>query len=372
MNGTIIKRGERPCFDGCDFVVQLPPERKGTKIRLLQLTDMQIIDSTQRRTPDRLRIDEINAWLPRNFDIQCGNHIRSLVTQIQPDLIFITGDLVYGSFDDQGSTFQWFCRLMDSFQIPWAPVFGNHDNESLMGVDWQCAQLEQCEYCLFQRGNVSGNGNYSVGIAVEDQLIRVIHMLDSNGCSGGIDSAIVKTKGMLPDQLALVKDNTARIRKAQGREVPGFMAFHIPVDCFVEAETEKGYRTEEKPLYILGVDVPARDGDFGFKLRNYAYAKTGEDFIGFLQEQNIQGVFVGHIHTVSTCITYREIRWVFGLKTGQYDYHVPGQVGGTMVCLEQDDFSVTYVPSGVPYAQLAGNCDTFAEVFAESKILLEG
>ena len=74
-------------FEGCDFVIQT----EKTKIKLLQLTDMQIIDSFQRRTPDRLRIDEINAWNPANFDAQCGNQIRSLVTQTKPDLIFITG-----------------------------------------------------------------------------------------------------------------------------------------------------------------------------------------------------------------------------------------------------------------------------------------
>ena len=87
-------------FNGCDFVVQLGAERKDTNIKLLQITDTQIIDSMQMRTPDRLRPDEISAWDPRNFDAQCGDHIRSLVTQTSPDLIFITGDLVYGEFAD--------------------------------------------------------------------------------------------------------------------------------------------------------------------------------------------------------------------------------------------------------------------------------
>ena len=160
-------------FSGCDFVVQLGDKRKNTKIKLLQITDMQFIDSMQRRTPDRLRIGEINAWIPENFDKQCGNQIRSLITQTNPDLIFITGDMIYGSFDDKGSTFEWFCVFMDSFEIPWAPVFGNHDNESVKGVAWQCEKLQKSKNCLFRRGNVSGNGNYTVGIATGDKLIRV-------------------------------------------------------------------------------------------------------------------------------------------------------------------------------------------------------
>lgn len=49
-------------FPGCDFVIQLGEQRKNTPIKLLQLTDMQVIDAQQRRTPDRIRSDEIAAW----------------------------------------------------------------------------------------------------------------------------------------------------------------------------------------------------------------------------------------------------------------------------------------------------------------------
>ena len=104
---------------GCDFILDLPIERKGTPIRLLQLTDMQIIDAEQRRTPDRLRIDEIIAWSPDRFDENFGDHVRSLVATTCPDMIFLTGDMVYGSFDDAGTTFEWFCSFMSSLGIPW-------------------------------------------------------------------------------------------------------------------------------------------------------------------------------------------------------------------------------------------------------------
>ena len=112
---------------GCDFIVHIDEKRK---IKLLQITDMQLIDSAQRRTPERLRQDEINAWHSETFDGVFGNHLKSLVAQTNPDLIFITGDMVYGSFDDNGTSLEWFCEFMDSFKIQWAPIFGNHDNES--------------------------------------------------------------------------------------------------------------------------------------------------------------------------------------------------------------------------------------------------
>ena len=355
-------------FNGCDFVIALGEERKNTQIKLLQITDTQIIDSAQRRTPDRLRPDEIGAWQPQYFDVQCGNHIRSLVNQTRPDIIFITGDLVYGSFDDNGTTFEYFCKLMDSFNIPWAPVWGNHDNESAKGVSWQCDRLKMCEWCLFDRGNVSGNSNYTVGIAIGDKLIRVLHMLDSNGCKHGNDE-VIKQRGLYPDQLEWVEKNTELIFSAQGRKVPAFMAFHYPVDCFELAETAKGYKTEERKKYVIGVDVPVKDNDFGFKLESYEPIVTLDGFIEFLKRQNVDGVFVGHVHNNTTSIEYENIRWTFGMKTGQYDYHIPGQLGGTLITLENEYFSVSHVPSLVPYAPMPGKAKMFRDFFFEDNLI---
>lgn len=365
MKYDIIKGTENKAFAGCDFVVRLSSDRKNTKVRILQLTDTQVIDASQRRTPDRLREDEIIAWSPENFDAQCGDHIRSLVAQTRPDLIILTGDIVYGSFDDQGRTFEWFCDLMDSFQIPWAPVFGNHDNESRKGVDWQCARFEKSPYCLFARGHVSGNSNYSVGIAIAETLIRVIHMIDSNGCSDSEDPSVIKEKGIYPDQLELIEANTSFISHTQNKSVPAFMAFHIPISCFREAELVKGYQSDERIFYSIGVDVPALDKDFGFKQEKYMPIEMGDEFIKFLHAQCVDGVFVGHHHKNCTCIDYENIKWVFGLKTGQYDDHLPGQLGGTLITLENESFSVSHVPALVHYAPMPGKAKMFQDFFAD-------
>ena len=137
---------------GCDFVLELGEERKGTEIRLLQLTDMQVIDAGQCRTENRLRLDEKAAWTRENVEQQCYAHIRSLVAQTKPDMIFITGDVVYGEFDDSGESLRDFIRFMDAFRIPWTLVFGNHDNEAAIGVERQCELYASSRYCMFRRG----------------------------------------------------------------------------------------------------------------------------------------------------------------------------------------------------------------------------
>lgn len=343
---------------GCDLVLSLPENRKNTRIKLLQLTDMQVIDSYQRCTPDRLREDEITAWSPDKFDANFGNQARSLITQTRPDMIFITGDMVYGSFDDKGTTFEWFCDFMDSFGIPWAPVFGNHDNESARGVDWQCERLAACKYSMFKRGEVTGNSNYTVGIAVGGELVRVMHMLDSNGC--------LMPYGIYPDQVELMRVNTEKITATAGREVPAFAAFHIAIPEYRCAELEKGYATEERSFYVIGVDIPSKDGDFGMKYESHS-KKRGNmgEYLDAFKRCNIDGVFVGHQHNISTCISWEGIRWCYGLKTGQYDFHVPGSLGGTIITLEGDGFEVAHVPALVPMSPMPGGAGFFKDYFVE-------
>ncbi len=259
-------------------------------------------------------------------------------------MIFITGDMVYGEFDDSGKTFTRFCEFMESFQIPWAPVFGNHDNETNKGVLWQCNMLEQCEFCLFKRGNVSGNSNYVVGIADGDKLIDVMYMLDSNGCTQSKDENVIKHRGIYPDQVEFIKSRGNEIKKAQGYMPPSIVAFHIPTMDFIEAEQAKEYATNERKVYNIGVDVTACDGDFGC---NYETFKNGAiDAVGFreaLKAVHAQGVFAGHHHCINTCISYDGIRWTFGLKTGQYDYHNQGQLGGTQVRLTRDGLEINHL-----------------------------
>ncbi len=329
--------------NGCDFIVSLDESRKNTKIKLLQITDMQFIDAEQRRYPDRLCEKEIEIWQPENLDKLCGDHIRRLVSLTSPDLIFLTGDLVYGSFDDNGTVFEYFCDLMDSFEIPWAPVFGNHDNESKRGVRWQCEQFEKSKYCLFKRGEVSGNGNYSVGIAVGEELVRVLHMADTNGCSDCEHQDVIKESGIYPDQIELIKKKTELVEKASGKKIPAFIAFHIPTNEFKEAERAKGYINETREVYTIGKDVVACDGDFGAKHTDFRTTKVETPLLGFLKECNIEAVFCGHWHRINTVIGYEGIKWVFGMKTGKYDSHTSDEIGGTLVSLDGAGFEIKHI-----------------------------
>lgn len=340
-------------FEGCDFVLELGQERKGDEIRVLQLTDMQIIDSSQCRTENRLRHDEMEAWRRDTVEGNCYNHIKSIVAQTKPDLIFITGDIVYGEFDDSGEILADFIDFMDSFSIPWTAVYGNHDNESAIGMEKQCEMYENGKHCMFKRGTVSGNSNFTVGISIDGELKRVMYMLDSHGA--------LRSQDICPDQIEYMTKKAIALKEKYNTVADGFVACHIPIDYYKKAAYDKGYATDERQNFNIGVDVEQKDDDMGFLYEACGTndcIKTDENFAKFLKLANIKGMFVGHHHNVCTSIKNDGIRWVFGLKTGQYDYHIAGQTGGTLITInrENTDFSVRHIPSLVksnPFPALA-------------------
>lgn len=306
-------------------------------IRILQITDMQIIDANQRRFPDRIKGWSVEAWVPENNEKNLYSHIRYLKEKTNPDLIIITGDIIYGEFDDAGTSFVEFCNFMDSLEIPWAPVYGNHDNESYKGIDWQCETFANAKYSLFKRGEVFGNSNYSIGIYQNGTLQRIMYMVDSNGCG-----KLAISQGLREDQIQWVKDTAAKYP-----DVPSFLCYHIPSGDFIDAYIAQGYLEKPDPAHTdfvkfeIGVDVEAKNGDFG-KKREWVTAPALR-LMPMFKECRTDGVFAGHYHINNTSVLHEGIRFTFGLKTGLYDYYDKTAIGGTAITLNGKDFKVEHV-----------------------------
>lgn len=324
-----------------DFTLNI--ERDGD-VRILQITDMQTIDANQRRTPDRIGGWKLDDWVPEKNEENSYRFIRELVERTSPDLIIVTGDIIYGEFDDAGTSLEEFCRVMDGFEIPWAPVYGNHDNESKKGVEWQNAQFENAKYCLFKKGEVYGNGNYSIAVRQNGKLIRKIAMMDSNGCG-----ALGITAGFRPDQLEWLESTMN-----EAESVPGFVCFHIQTRDFADAYIAAGYMSDygtpdNWKRFEIGKDVEAKNGDFG---KRYEWFGLQVPPIQPLCKKiGIDGVFAGHDHINNTSVLYDGVRYTFGLKTGLYDYYDHTAIGGTLISLSDTDFSVKHVYCDAPVSK---------------------
>ena len=320
---SIYKVVEAPeydnAFDLVDFIVEIPENRDPV---ILHLTDMQIIDSSQQRTPSRLGGEgssQVVYWSPENKDIRCYDYLRDIITSTNPDLILITGDLVYGEFDDNGENFLELISFMEGFNIPWAPVFGNHDNESYLGVDWQCDQLESAENCLFLQREMTGNGNYTVGIKQGDELTRVFFMLDSNGCSGAqnVNSHTKTGVGFGADQIKWYTSVANEIIE-KSPETNISMAFHIQLSVFGDAFAK--YGTNGSTPVNLETLTDKSEGDFGYigAVLKGAWDSDKSVWNGF-KALGVDSVLVGHEHANSASIMYEGIRLQYGMKCSTYD-----------------------------------------------------
>lgn len=326
-----------------DFHIDAPV---GEPMRVLQLTDMQIIDAGQQRFPERLGANswKLTVWAADQFEHNCYEQIRQLVADTKPHLILITGDIVYGEFDDAGTTLDSFLDFMGSLNTPWAPVFGNHDNESKLGVTEQCRRYAAARNCLFARGDVTGNSNYTIGIYEGGRLARVLYMTDSNGCYGSSDPEVRRQRGFGDDQLAWLESVASTV------DAPGILCCHIPTEDCVDALTANGYQSEEAldshGNFVIGADVPAaHPDDCGYKnevmLRKHCLARMAP----FYHAHHVDGMLVGHFHKINTSILHEGVRYVFGTKTGIYDYHTLNKTGGTLLTMDEGlrSFTVKHI-----------------------------
>lgn len=294
-----------------DFIVDV---EGGRSPRILQLSDPQIIDPTQGRRNENADNDPDKRL--KDMEERCFRYIRQVVNNTKPDLILIAGDIVYGQYDDSGEALKELITFIDGFGIPWAPVYGNHDNESNIGVLWQNEQLENAEHCLFKTGNVTGNGNYTVGIRQNGKLTRVFFMMDSNGCDNPGKNSILHVmpggKGFMEDQVEWFTRQGAAIKEAYPDANISFV-LHIPFIVFNEAMASV-------PVGDMGLTAAGNE-NFGY----LPYQKCGVDWdrdhaiYNAMKELGTDSIMVGHIHWHSASIVYEGIRFQFGQKSSTYD-----------------------------------------------------
>lgn len=352
-----------------DFLVTV---KTGKDPVVLQLSDTQIIDAGQCRYNGRLGAYALDYWGTDKVEARCYQYVRETIEAVQPDLILLTGDNVYGEFDDAGTVLADFVEFMDSFKIPWVPIMGNHDIESKKGADWISRQYENAEYCLFEQKGLTGNGNYSVGIAQGGQLKRVFYMLDSNG-TGAISAESVANghsvswQGFGQDQIDWYTAQITELR-AVSPETKISFAYHIPSKAVMDAYKKYGYTDSGIPAPInIDTHPDKAEGDFGILGEDGAVWDADYKVWNGMKALGVDSVFVGHEHCNSASVVCDGVRFQFGQKSSAYDklnqvdmatgriFGADGEVGtqligGTVLPLDEADGSLK-----APYIYLCEN-----------------
>ena len=250
--------------------------------------------------------------------------ITYLVEQTKPDLITLTGDQTWSNENliCLKSLISW----LDSYKIPYAPVFGNHDygnekNSSVAELNYCCDLYEHGKYSLFSRGpsNLGSLGNYVINIMEEGKIYKTLYMIDS-----GYEEKISD------EQIAWVEWNAEGIKNENGGDyVKGMCFLHKPLPEYYDAYRK--FRNGNPEVEAIG------DVEVHYSLNG----STQNGFFEVAKNCGVTDIVCGHQHGNSFTLKYDGVRLTFAVKTGElvgyYDDGTTNLNGASSFILKNND-----------------------------------
>lgn len=156
----------------------------GSKFKIMQLADLHY------STGYGKCLQHVSSPTDMEGDCQADplslQHIEAFLDKEDPDLVVLTGDQIYGNGapDAETALLKVLAPLIRR-KVPWAAVFGNHDDENTnMNRAQQMAYMETLPYSLASAGpeDVDGVGNYWLQILApkSDNPAVTLYFLDTH------------------------------------------------------------------------------------------------------------------------------------------------------------------------------------------------
>ncbi len=252
------------------------------------------------------------------FSFGTSMTIKRLVNQVKPDLITITGDIV--CTDSTVYAVKRITDLFDSFCIPWAPVFGNHDGEGNADLNYLADVMMSSEYCVMKKGDPEmGVGNYIINIAEESsgEITETLFMMDTHRTH--LNEKQIKWFESCASAINKLTDN--------GTEITAF--FHIPTVQYQYAYDEgwdadaKEWKTEYNADGKCNEKICCERDENGNPRENGFFAAA--------KNAGTKFIFCGHEHRNNFSVEYEGIRLTYTLKVGYTSGVHIGYHGGTII-----------------------------------------
>ncbi|MDE7163340.1 MAG: metallophosphoesterase family protein [Clostridia bacterium] len=272
-------------------------------------------------------------------DIQVANidacneafvEIDKLVKKEKPDLIILTGDNL--EVPQHSNVLDTLVDNMESYNIPWAPVFGNHDAEGILTKDTMADKFIAAKNCIFYKreDGVDGVGNYVINLKESGHKTAYsLFLIDSNMYDGQGGYDWIHT-----NQIEWYEQTVNFIKEQNGEKtVPSLAFFHIPVPEFEDARIsfENGEST-----------------GFGTFRERISPGSINSGFFSVAKELgSTKAIICGHEHINNCDILYQGIRLVYGLKSSRFSYYNEDLLGATIITLSSSaiDISNSYFAS---------------------------
>lgn len=258
-----------------------------------------------------LMFTDTQLWSNPADNSKCYQEMDKLVELSEPDLIVLPGDNL-SAFASRFSINN-FIKHLDSYGVPWATTFGNHDAEiPTTSKNWQADKYLSSKNAVFEKGpsNLYGCGNYVINITENGEPVYSLFMLD-NGEYTKYDDGSKSEIWMGYEQIAWYEWNIKGIENAVGHKVDSMVFSHFAQPELSEA-IEKYAVKDENGAYT----VPE---EYGFGKCSYlpCCADVNSGFFDKCKELgSTKYLFCGHDHENNASITYDGITMTYGLKTG--------------------------------------------------------
>lgn len=281
-----------------------------------------------------LLFTDIQLWTLVSDNRRAFAIMDELVEMTDPDLIVLPGDNVSGISTDI-LTLQLVSK-MESYGVPWAPVFGNHDAEGNATLEWQGDRFEEAEHCLFDRGptDLYGVGNYFVNIFEDGTPIYSLCFMDNGRYIDYGD----RTAETYVDyaQIAWYKWNIEGLNAEFGTSVPSMSFSHFAFPEMREAVEKYGILSDDG-RYVIPEDMG--QGSCAY-LPGAAPVNSG--FFETAKASGLTHAFFGHDHENDARITVDGVTLSYGLKTGPSPrpWNSAKEYGGTVITIGDGGVSV--------------------------------
>lgn len=278
--------------------------------------------------------------------------VKTLIERVKPDLITVSGDLSWAGNDH---AYDMLADFLDSFEIPWAPVWGNHDNQG--GADCIDAVADRYlghKYCVYEKGDPAiGNGNYVIAVEENGTLVSAILMMDSHDrmpytdADGNEQMAWAR---LTEPQIEWYREQIKALHERGCDDTSIIM--HIPFYAYRHAAqaayrdySEEARKQLTPETAVPGADCwnPGYEASLGVQYEGVcSYEYDDGVFDAVLELGSTKHVIVGHDHINNWIIRYRGVYLVYSLKAGAGCYWNPILNGGTVLEIGSDGAERVY------------------------------
>ncbi|KAJ6581440.1 Metallo-dependent phosphatase [Mycena capillaripes] len=330
------------------------------RFKILQIADLHYSTSAGvcRETPASL------SCTGGSDNLTTNSLIGAVLSIEKPDLVVFTGDQLNGQGTswDPKSVLAKFSRAVADQGIPWAVVFGNHDEET-GGVrkEEQVRLMQALPYSLVEAGpkDIHGVGNYVLKVRSADASkthLLTLYLLDSGSYSKGvldffgwfrptaydyihqnqIDWFLQESASIKPIQRPFVPDTDKDFghvweRQSSEQVTPetsklakpnAIMFFHMPLpETYGKPDTGASGRVLDMGITGLEAKGDASDSD-GFFDKGILTAMESDHVSSHIQEVKVIGH--GHCHVTENCRRVKGVWFCFG---GGGSYSGYGKLG---------------------------------------------